>query len=274
MKGMFRRNPVPRSAGALALAAAAVMAVFGNATVASAQIGHVKMTLPKSISPSPVFLVPGICGNDVPNGTATCNATIIKAIDFARKTEPLYAIPPSFSLAAFDKLTGPEQIFAIANIERTARGLPPILATTVQLDAMAESGATQQGDPSVKLPLRLTHGGLATAYGSNFAEGTANAMGADYYWMYDDGLNSPNTECTTHNTKACWGHRENVLFNYANTAYCPRGSKPTMYMGTAEVTSHVKWSPSITEIFVNDCGAMPSDRNFTWPDVQKLVFGH
>ncbi|MGD0085471.1 MAG: hypothetical protein ABSD78_20150, partial [Acidimicrobiales bacterium] len=166
------------------------------------------------------------------------------------------------------KLTGPEQIFAIANIERTARGLPPILATTVQLDAMAESGATQQGDPSVKLPLRLTHGGLATAYGSNFAEGTANAMGADYYWMYDDGLNSPNTECTTHNTKACWGHRENVLFNYANTAYCPRGSKPTMYMGTAEVTSHVKWSPSITEIFVNDCGAMPSDRNF------KLVFGH
>jgi hypothetical protein len=29
----------------------------------------------------------------------------------------------------------------------------------------------------------------------------------------------------------------------------------------------------MAEIFVNDCGATPSDRNFTWQDVQKLVFG-
>ena len=230
------------------------------------------MTLPKSIPPSPVFLTPGVCDTG-PNDSAACTAGILKAIDDARKSEPLNAIPGGFSIAGFDKLTGAQQIFAIADIERTARGLQPIAAMTNQLDAIAETAAVHQDDPTTRLPLRLTHGGLATAFGSNWAEGTANALGANYFWMYDDGLNSPNISCTRSNTSACWAHRDNILFNYANGAYCPAGSKPTTYMGTAEVTSHVSSSPSIAEIFVNDCGAAPSDRNFTWQDVQKLVFG-
>jgi hypothetical protein len=45
-------------------------------------------------------------------------------------------------------------------------------------------------------------------------------------------------------------------------------------MGVAEATSKVDFSPAITEIFVNDCGALPTDMVFTWPDVQRLVFGH
>jgi hypothetical protein len=232
------------------------------------------MTLSRSIPPSPQFLIPGVCGDDVANDTATCTETVLKAIDNARKAEPLPNIPGVFSITNFDKLTGPEQVFAITDIERTARGLAPIAALTDQLDAIAAYGASHQTDPSTRIPLRLTKGGLATAYGSNWAEGTADAIGSDYYWMYDDGLNSPNSSCTSRDTKPCWGHRENILFNYANGAYCPAGSKPTMYMGAAEVTSGVRWSPSITEIMVNDCGMMPNDRNFTWPDVQKLIFNN
>jgi len=260
------------------VAAIGIAGALGSTTLAAGQVGHphsrgVKLTLPKSIPPSPAFLVPGICGSRAPNDTAACTAAIVKATDDARKSEPLPAIPGAFNVMNFDKLTGPEQVFAITDIERTARGLQPIAALTNQLDAIAATGAAHQGDPTTRLPLRLTHGGLARAYGSNWSEGTANALGANYFWMYDDGLASPNRSCMTSNTTACWAHRKNILFNYANPAYCPPGSKPTTYMGAAEVTTHVTASPSIAEIVVNDCGAMPSDRNFTWPDVQKLVFG-
>jgi hypothetical protein len=271
---MLRCAPISKSAGALVLSMAAILSVVGNGTVASAQLPRARMSLPRSIPPSPEFLVSGICGSDVPTDSATCTSAVLQAIDNARTSEPLPAIPRAFNITNFDKLTGPEQVFAITDIERTARGVAPIAALTNQLDSIAAYGAAHQTDPTTRLPLRLTKGGLATAYGSNFAEGTANAIGSDYYWMYDDGLYSPNAACTSRNTKPCWGHRENILFSYSNTAYCPAGSKPTMYMGAAEVTGGVKWSPSITEIFVNDCGMMPNDRNFTWPDVQKLIFNN
>jgi hypothetical protein len=92
--------------------------------------------------------------------------------------------------------------------------------------------------------------------------------------MYDDGTNSPNSDCARASSPGCWGHRKNILANVANAAYCPAGSKISTLMGAAEVTSKVSYSPSIAEIFVNDCGSLPTNKVFTWPDVQKLVFGH
>jgi hypothetical protein len=268
---------IVRSAGLAALVTVGVTAsMLGAATTAGAVVlpRGVKMTLPHSVAPSPDFMSSGDCGVAQPNDSATCNALILRAIANARKTEPLAAIPGSFNLRAFDKLSAVEQIFAIADIERTARGLPPMAGITAQLDAIAAKGASGQTDPSTSLPLHLTTGGKATAYGSNWAEGTANALGADYFWMYDDGLNSPNSSCTKSNAAACWGHRKNVLFDWENSNFCPAGSKINILMGVGEATSKVEFSPSITEIFVNDCGALPTDMVFTWPDVQKLVFGH
>jgi hypothetical protein len=240
---------------------------------ATARPETVKMTLPKSIPPSPSFLSAGMCGTSGVNDTAACNAAVIKAVDNARVSEPLAALPGSLNLTAFDALTTDQQIFAIADIERTARKLPAIAGLTSQLDAVALAAAKGQRDPTSSLPLRLTGGGEATYYGSNFAEGTADAMGANYYWMYDDGLNSPNGDCTAKNQSGCWGHRENVLADYNNASYCAKGSAVNTVMGTAEVTAGVAFTPSITEIFMNDCGALPT-MDFTWPDVQKLVFGH
>jgi hypothetical protein len=279
---MDRANSLIAAAKKVAVVTAAVCAVAASSLAgvsnASAEtpLLHktVKMTLSKSIPPAPRFLVRGVCGVSGPVDTTSCTKTIVAAIDEARKSEPLNAIPPSFSVTAFNKLTNNEQIFAIADIERTARGLAPIAAITTQLDAIAASGASRQNDPSAHLPLRLTDGGIATAYGSNWAEGTANALGADYYWMYDDGPNSPNSVCHKAGEAGCWGHRENILFNYNNANYCPSGSKITTVMGVAEITTKVAYSPSIAEIFTNDCGALPRDAFFTWPDVQKLVFGH
>jgi hypothetical protein len=269
-----------RIATSLAVAAGLALGVtaptIGPATLAGGQVigkHGVKMSLPRSIAPHPVFLRRGVCGASRANDTAACNGAILRAIDRARRSEPLGRLPATFDLAAFDRLSGAEQMFAIADIERTARGLPPMAGMTAQLDAMATTSAVEQIDPSISLPLHLRKGGTATTYGSNFAEGTANALGADYFWMYDDGLHSPNPTCTKSKRTGCWAHRKNVLDDYESSALCPPGSSVHLLMGAAVVTSRVMFSPAVTEIFVNDCGALPSGVVFTWSDVERLVFG-
>jgi hypothetical protein len=259
------------------VAGSAILATaLGGASTASAAAlsqPRVKMTLPRSIAPSPRFMVPGVCGTSGPNNSQTCSATVIKAIDDARKSEPLDRITPRFNLAAFDRLSLPEQIFAIVNIERTARRLAPIAGLTSQLNAIAAAGARSQTDPTVSLPLQLAGGGESTTFASNMAEGTANALGADYFWMYDDGPNSPNADCQRAGDAGCWGHRKNILNNYASPSLCPAGWHTTAVMGASEIKTGVGFSPSITEIFVNACGGTPK-LSFTWADVQKLVFGN
>jgi hypothetical protein len=261
---MTRLSKIAKS---VAVAAVVVLGVTaGNLTSASAAV-------PASIRPSPGFLTAGVCGVARPNDTRACNFTILQAINNARKTLKM-AGPLSFSLAAFDNLGPREQLLAIADIERTSRGLAPVAGLTTQLDAVALAGAKAQTDPRIlpfTRPLHLSGGGYATYYRSNFAEGTANAMGADYYWVYDDGLGSPNEDCTPTSQSGCWGHRESVLAPYNEAKYCPRGARLNIVMGAAELTSGVKASPAITEIFTNDCGALPG-MDSTWASIKRLIF--
>jgi hypothetical protein len=250
------------------LAAAAVVAVG----VTAGGLTSVGATMKASVKASPAFLVAGLCGNpgSGANDTSTCTVAIIKAINNARKEmsggPPL---PSNFSVSAYDALNPDQQNFVMANVERTVRGLPPVAGLTAQLNDIALSAAKDQVDPSASLPLRLTGGGEAYQYGSNLAEGTANSMGADYYWMYDDGLNSPNGDCTTKNESSCWGHRDNILGVY--TSGCPKGDAVNIVMGTAETTTS-GYNPAITQIFVQDCGAMPT-LDYTWAQGEKAVFG-
>jgi hypothetical protein len=240
--------------------------------VTSGSLSSANAAVQKSIPPSPSFMTPGMCGygGSGPNNTATCNADIVRALDNARASLGMGGLPGNFSLGAFDALSAPEQIFAIADIERTDRGLPPIAGLTAQLSAVALSGAASSGDPSTDLPLQLSGGGQATEYGANFAEGTANAMGANYFWVYDDGPDSPNADCVGPQYANCWGHRNNILGDYNSN--CPAGSEVNSVMGAAEVTSGVAYEPGIAEIFTNDCGPLAT-MDFTWGDVQRQVFG-
>lgn len=257
-----------------AAAVASLVALVALAGTAGAAVPVVKMTLPHSIPPKPVFLKAGVCGATGASDTAVCNATILKAIDNARHTEPLASITKSFRLAAFDKLSPAGQLLAIADIERMTRGVQVVYGITAQLDAIALAGASKKTDPTIKksdLPLVLKPGGgSANAWGANLARGTANALGADYYWMYDDGLSSPNKSCTKANESSCWAHRKNILENWGNPAFCP-GSPTNVLMGAAEVTN-VSSPPSIAEIFVNDCGALPTRFVATWSQVEKRIF--
>jgi hypothetical protein len=259
--------------GSFSLAATIVTSVVSAVGLSSGpHVVAAKMKLPKSISPNPVFLTTNVCGVDVASDSATCNAAILKAIDNARTTEPVAAVPGNFSLSAFDALSDDQQIFAITDIERVDRKLAPIPGLTSQLDVDALNAAENQEDPSVSLPLALAGGGHATLYRSNFAEGTANGMGADYYWMYDDGLDSPNADCTQQNQSGCWAHRDNILWGYRKAEYCAAGSEVNMVMGAAEVTSGTTFAPAVAELFVNDCGALPT-MDYTWSDVEHELFG-
>jgi hypothetical protein len=251
------------------LAAAAVVAVG----VTAGGLTSVSATMKKSVAANPPFLVANLCGTSGSgaNDTQPCNAAIETAINNGRKEmsggPPL---PSNFSLSAYDALNNDQQNFVMANVERTVRGLPPVAGLTAQLNLVALNAANDRADPSVQLPYGLRGGGQAYQYGSNLAQGTANSMGADYYWMYDDGLDSPNAGCTSGTPQPCWGHRNNILGDYSE-AICPKGDAVNIVMGTAETTT-TGYNPAVTQIFVEDCGPLP-ELDYTWAAAQKAVFG-
>ena len=143
----------------------------------------------------------------------SCAAYVLRALNAARSSEHLRAIVlPSnwFSLSV------PEQLFVLADLERTARGLPPYLGLNATLSADARHAAANDADP---VPAR----GFAVALdrrgaprvGGTWASGTTS-LGADFLWMYADGWGgsaqrTANTACTSPRAAACWAHRDELL---------------------------------------------------------------
>ncbi|MGO9853792.1 MAG: hypothetical protein ACLPYY_01945 [Acidimicrobiales bacterium] len=142
----------------------------------------------------------------------------MQAIDKARTVLESLA-PVSFNRSTFDGLTVPEQMFVIADVERVDRGLPPMTGLTAQLDKGAQTGAVRGTDPGLTAAT-LVGGARIVAVGANWAGGTTNPLGSDYYWMYDDGYHSANGDCPTPGSPGCWGHRDNILGTYASAHIC------------------------------------------------------
>lgn len=228
---------------------------------------------PRSISPDPDFYE-GACGS-LPSDVTPCNTAILKAIAAARRAEGLG--PFHVRLAVFERLTAAEQLFVAADLERTARGLPPIEGLTRQLDHAALAAAEQSADPSIRFPYRLLGGGTAVSFGSNWAGGTFDALGSTYGWMYDDGLHSPNGDCRTAAGPGCWGHRDNILGDdqrdsWADRSYCPSG-RVHLVMGAASAEPPgAEYLPSQTQLFVEGCGRAPAEY-FTWSEAHRLLYG-
>jgi hypothetical protein len=79
----------------------------------------------ESLWPNPDFLEDGTCGFDVFDNSNACNQDEVQATNNARTIlESLPAL--SLSLTPYEAMTVPEQLFVIANVERVARGIPPI----------------------------------------------------------------------------------------------------------------------------------------------------
>jgi hypothetical protein len=221
----------------------------------------------KSLAPSPNFLYDGSCKESTLDDSGTCNTDVVEAIDNARSS--LETMPSlSLNLSAFENMTVPEQIFVITNLERTDRGLAPLAGMTTQLDDVAQTGAAANTDPHLSSST-LTGGATVTSWGSIWAGGTANPLGSDYYFMYDDGTNSPNGDCQTGSESACWGHRDVMLGTFTSGG-C---SQPEQYMGTGDTSSGSSYGPAFAGIVVGACGATPTDVVFTWAQAEQELKG-
>jgi hypothetical protein len=179
--------------------------------------------------------------------TATCPAGLgsLNALRASEGVVPM-SLPTDFA-----SLTGPEQIFVVANLERVDRGLPPIQGLSVALNADAQAGANAHTDPP--LP---TYG---TNAGGNWGE-AANIFSTYQLWMYQDGWGgaaTTNEACTSPTAPGCWAHRESVL-----------GTYPSPSLMGAGITSAGS-SQSVAEVFVG--GDTRDAPYFTWPDVTPYL---
>ena len=161
----------------------------------------------------PIGPLPASC-TSAPNGS-DCTGAVVSALDTARARLGLgpYRLPSNF-----DQLPGTRQIFILANLDRSAAGLPPIEGIAPALTGSALTAVIGDVDPDPTGALAS----LATyRWTSNWAGGWANAPYAYYEWMYDDGYNGPetsNVDCTAPDASGCWDHRRNVLaFNRPGT---------------------------------------------------------
>lgn len=233
---------------------------------AKAKHGKVKARLDvdpaSNIAPQPNFV------SDCPPQTVTvaCVNEALAAINNARSAEQL--APMTLRVAAFLALTASQQLFVITNLERVARGLMPATAMTTQLDAAAAAGARANADPVLK-GWNLTGNRPAVEWSSNWA-GDLNGFGADYYWLYADGV-GVNIDCKVAGATGCWEHRENVLMSSPTPALCGGAGAPTQLMGVSYQATGYQNTPSIAELYVGSCGALPTDIVFTWTQAEQLL---
>jgi hypothetical protein len=194
------------------------MAARGSGSVAG-RAPRCRRTPPESISPPAAFTVACFGAGSV----TACDRAALTAIDAARATEgygPL-VLPPDFYA-----LDPSAQLVAVANAERTSRGLPA-LRRSAPLDALALRGAIAGRDPI---------GPPRSTWASNISWGYRTALAADFAWMYDDGPGGPNVDCPRAGAPGCWGHRRNILSPWS-------GSSGAAAVGTAD-------GLVLTELFV------------------------
>ena len=192
------------------------------------------------------------CGAPAPDNSAGCIAATLAAINNARAAE---GVGPMTLPTTFASMPAVEQMLVVMNLERTDRGLPPYAGTNVDLDAIAQQGATAGGDPAISPP---PYAGSAFDGSSDFASGPANPLGAFYGWMYDDGPNadgSPpfNVGCTSPTAPHCWDHRDSILSQVP---------EPNLTLGAAEVGT------SWTLLLIVTVGAPPS-LEYNWSAITQ-----
>ena len=234
-----------------------------------------------NIAPSPDFLQSGQC---VQNGatwscdnpcvtssltwpTVTndpgCTNYILSAINAARGVEGL---APMVLPTNWYSLTTPEQLFVVADLERTARGLAPYVGINAALSADAQQAAVAYGDPGLAKGFAVAvdpqgYPAMGGAWSAGFS-----VLAADYIWMYDDGWAgsanaTSNIVCTSATAAGCWAHRDELL------GYDP-GYNPGVGLDCANAEMGVGFavangSGSFVDLIEQPKGTPPA-MTFTW----------
>jgi len=195
-----------------------------------------------NIEPQPNFLLS--CSGAHYDGSPVCVSAALQAINNARGHEGL---APLVLPSNWGQLGPDTQLFVATNLERTARGLPPMAARATALDQAALQGSQRDTDPGPPAGFPFSQ------WGSNWAGAVGNPLEAIYFWMYDDGVGSANVDCTASDQSGCWGHRQNILL--------PLPCRNCV-MGTAWLEGGYSGDPSLAELLVETSGT-PA-KSFTW----------
>ena len=183
-----------------------------------------------------------------PINSQSCIKDALNAINHARALE---GVVPMHLPSNFASLNEAQKNFVVTNAERVDRGLQPLKALCSVCDAAAVSGIVNGYDPHWDWPFPAGVNGFA----SNWAGGMANALVADYDWMYNDGWGGPgntfNFDCTSPTASGCWGHRHDILISCQSAC--------DLFYGAAEGTGPNGWATSFADIIAAMApGAQPS----------------
>ena len=194
-----------------------------------------------------------------------CTDYILGAINAARADEN---VAPMVLPSNWYSLNPTEQLFVVANLERTARGLPPYLGLNAALSADAQQAAQDATDPSIANGFAIGDDaqgvpGMGGAWAGGFT-----VLAADYVWMYDDGWGgsaaaTSNIACTSPTSSGCWAHRDELLgsdpgFNPGvglNCQDCEMGTGFAVVNGSSSFVDLVELPK-----------AAPPAMTFTWAD--------
>jgi hypothetical protein len=159
----------------------------------------------------------------------------------------------------------PLQQLIIADEERGDRGLSQFSGLDAALNTAALVGAQTDADPG------LPTGYHANGAGMNFAV-DYTPLGADFAWIYNDGLGGTNRDCTSVDPSGCWGHRDNILKPWTSIL-----GTQTAQMGDADTSTG-----RYTQIFANqfdpadvvvdplDPSTLPTPASPAAPDVVQV----
>jgi hypothetical protein len=156
-----------------------------------------------------------ICAAGGTDSSPACLGALLDAINHAHALE---GIRPMVLPVDFGRLSLPDQLFVAVNLERMDRGLPVFVGLTTALDRNAQQGADDANHPP-------DPGQAYDLDDAEWAGGSSNGLDAVYGWMYDDGFDSGNLDCTHRGAAGCWGHRKGILDDF--------GSGPNLVMGAA-----------------------------------------
>jgi hypothetical protein len=190
----------------------------------------------------PVGPLPSEC-DSAPTGQ-TCIDASVAYLNQARASlgQPPYSLPSDFVA-----LTAPEQALVLTNDDRILYNLPPITGLTAALDQDAAAGVKTDSDPT---PSSSDWYGFT----SNASWGDPNMVVAYEGWMYNDGPDSGNVDCTSSDSSGCWDHRHDILWQFGSGA---------LAMGAASGTDS-SGNPSYTMLLIQGSPSYNPTYSYTW----------
>lgn len=237
-----------------------------------------------NIAPNPNFLQTGNCTSI--NGTwtcanrcvvntagslswpgytnaATCTNYVLQAINDARSVE---GIPPMILPSNWYNITTTQQLFVIADLERTARGLPAYAGVNAALSADAQHAAQTNSDPTVAVGFPMANDAQGSPGFGGAWSGGYSLLAADYIWMYDDAwggsdATTSNIACTSVQAAGCWAHRDELLGS--DPGYNPGVGLTCTNCEMGTGFAMVNGGASYVDLIEIPQGAMPP-MSFTW----------